>query len=109
MVGSRLGRTLATLAMASVIGSAPLAARAQHVVTEDEAGKLTLEALTAAPRPVYRPIYRSAYFRQETGPRYQHRAHGLQRTSQRTSRMIYAVSRVSYRVPFTHRAARHRR
>lgn len=34
-------------------------ARAQHVVTEEEAGKLTLEALTAAPpRPVFHS-YRS--------------------------------------------------
>ena len=32
------------------------AAFAQHVVTDMEAGKLTLDALTATPRPVYRPI-----------------------------------------------------
>jgi hypothetical protein len=42
-----------------VAGTAP--AFAQHVVTDDEAGKLTLDALTATPRPVYRPVvaYRS--------------------------------------------------
>ena len=32
------------------------AAFAQHVVTDFEAGKLTLDALTATPRPIYRPI-----------------------------------------------------
>lgn len=31
-------------------------ARAQHVVTDMEAGKLTLDALTATPRVIYRPI-----------------------------------------------------
>ena len=97
MVRSRLGRMLATLAMASVIGSPPLAARAQHVVTEDEAGKLTLEALTAAPRPVYRPIYHIAYYR-PVNARYERRSHGWQR----------AVSRVSYRVAVTHHARRRR-
>ena len=29
---------------------------AQHVVTDMEAGKLTFDALTATPRPIYRPI-----------------------------------------------------
>ncbi len=34
---------------------------AQHVVTDNEAGKLTLDALTATPAPVYRRVvaYRS--------------------------------------------------
>lgn len=35
-------------------------ASAQHVVTDDEAGKLTFDALTATPRPiVHRVIYRT--------------------------------------------------
>ncbi len=93
MTMARFGRKLAVLAVVSTIGMMPLAARAQHVVTEDEAGKLTLEALTAAPRPVYRPIYRSAYFRQVSGFRYERRTHGWQRPAHVT----YAVSRVSYR------------
>ena len=78
-----------TLTAALAIGLAPVAARAQHVVTEAEASKLTLEALTAAPpRPVYRPIYRAAYYRPIYGNRFEHgRSHGWQ----------HLVSRVSYR------------
>ncbi len=91
---------LTAVALASLIAGAPLAADAQHVVTEDEASKLTLEALTAPPpRPVYRPIYR-AYYRPAMSTRFEHRSHGWQR----------AVSHVSYRVAATHRTARrHRR
>ncbi len=37
-----------------LLGTAP--AFAQHVVTDVEAGKLTFDALTATPRPVYRPV-----------------------------------------------------
>ena len=40
-------------------GVAP--ARAQHLVTDNEAGKLTLDALTATPAPVYRPVYRALH------------------------------------------------
>ena len=50
----RLG---AAIVLGTLLGSVQ-AANAQHVVTEAEAGKLTLEALTAAPPPP-RPIYRS--------------------------------------------------
>ena len=56
--GSRFGIAAALIML---LGSH--AARAQHVVTEQEAGKLTLEALTAAPpppRPAYRAYYRPA-------------------------------------------------
>lgn len=36
------------------------AAHAQHVVTDFEAGKLTLDALTATPRPIFhRVVYRT--------------------------------------------------
>ncbi len=38
------------------------AAQAQHVVTEAESSKLTLEALTATPPPP-RPVYRASYRR----------------------------------------------
>lgn len=44
----------AALGCALLLGAAP--AFAQHVVTNVEAGKLTFDALTATPRPVYRPI-----------------------------------------------------
>ncbi len=86
---------MGTLA-SGLAGMIPIAAYAQHVVTEDEAAKLTLEALTAAPpRPVYRPIYR-AYYR-PAFLRYG-RAHGW-----------HAVTRASYRVELAHhRSRRHR-
>lgn len=53
------------LGLAGGVALAP-AAHAQHVVTDDEAGKLTFDALTATPRPVvrhvaYRPVYHSSY------------------------------------------------
>ncbi len=57
-----LSRWPAVLGVGLVILATSGVARAQHVVTEAEASKLTLEALTAPPRPVYRPAYR-AYFR----------------------------------------------
>ena len=50
-------------AFATMVWGAP-GARAQHVVTEAESGKLTLEALTAVPpppRPVYHAYYRPAW------------------------------------------------
>ena len=46
------------------------AAQAQHVVTEQEAGKLTFEALTAPPPPP-RPVYRT-YYRPAMSVRYVH-------------------------------------
>ena len=58
----------AALGCALLLGSAP--AFAQHVVTDVEAGKLTFDALTATPRPVYRPIM---------AVRRMHRSHGFSR------------------------------
>ncbi len=48
--------------LTAAAGSAVAApAFAQHVVTDGEAGKLTLDALTATPRPVFRRVvYRPA-------------------------------------------------
>ena len=53
-------RRLFACFLVAAAGSAMAApAFAQHVVTDDEAGKLTLDALTATPRPVvHRVIYR---------------------------------------------------
>ena len=55
------------VALVAVVLGSP-GARAQHVVTEAEASKLTLEALTAVPAPP-RPIYR-AYYRPAMSVRY---------------------------------------
>ena len=98
MTTKSLRNGFVTFALGALVAVAPLAARAQHVVTEEEAAKLTLEALTAAPpRPVYRPIYRAVYH--PAFARYERvRLHGTQR----------AIARVSYRVAFT-RHALHRR
>ena len=57
------GRIGVAAAFATMVWGAS-GARAQHVVTEAESGKLTLEALTAVPappRPVYRAYYRPAF------------------------------------------------
>ena len=52
----------------------PLQAHAQHVVTDAEAAKLTLDSLTATPRPIYRPV---VAFRRVHRPGYVSRAmHG---------------------------------
>lgn len=50
-----------------------------HVVTNVEAGKLTLDALTEAPKPVYRPIYRRythSIMATRRVARYRHHGHG---------------------------------
>ena len=60
---SRLVRGVALLAVSDGLMGTAGTAFAQHVVTEDEASKLTLEALTAPPpppRPAYH-IYRASY------------------------------------------------
>lgn len=58
--GRAVGLRIAVIAAAlgcgifCALGTSP--ARAQHIVTDMEAGKLTLDALTATPRPIYRQI-----------------------------------------------------
>ena len=83
---SYLRRGALLLGLASVLPVSAVPAFAQHVVTEDEAAKLTFEALTAPPRPVYRPVIRASY-------RYAAHRHGSH------SR----VSRVSYHAAASHR------
>ncbi len=47
--------------LTAAAGSVAAPAFAQHVVTDNEAGKLTLDALTATPRPIFhRVVYRPA-------------------------------------------------
>ena len=60
---SGLRRGALGFGLVALIGTASMPALAQHVVTEQEAAKLTLEALTAPPRPVYRPLIRVASYR----------------------------------------------
>ena len=62
--GASLRLSLAAAALLCASG----VARAQHVVTADEAAKLTLEALTAPPPPS-RPMYR-AYFHRAMASRF---------------------------------------
>ena len=95
----RVRRAVLRCAFGSAIaGLSPIAAHAQHVVTEDEAAKLTGVGLTAAPpRPVYRPIYR-AYYRPAMATHYA-----------RERGWHYAVTRVSYRFEPARHRTRHRR
>lgn len=96
-VQSRVSRIAAATTVLTMLLGAPVA-QAQHVVTEGEAGKLTLEALTATPPPP-RPVYR-AYYRPAMSVRYVH------------GRAVHAryAEAVSYR-PARHvaHAAHHRR
>jgi hypothetical protein len=55
-----VARSLLVFSLAAGAGMAATPAHAQHVVTDGEAGKLTLDALTATPAPVvHRVAYRS--------------------------------------------------
>ena len=55
-VGLRIVFISAVLGCGLFCAAGSPAARAQHVVTDVEAGKLTLDALTATPRPIYRQV-----------------------------------------------------
>ncbi len=57
-IRSVAARGLFACFLAAAAGAASFPALAQHVVTDDEAGKLTLDALTAAPRVI---VHRAAY------------------------------------------------
>lgn len=59
---NRFGRFLAAagIAMAALGGAAMRPAQAQHVVTESEAGKLSFDALTAA--PAHRYVREAQYY-----------------------------------------------
>lgn len=61
-----------------LVFTAPVA-HAQHVITDSEADKLTLDALTATPRPIYRPVM---------AIRHMHRT-GYASHSARVSRVAY--------------------
>ena len=56
LVSLRAALLTAALGVGVVFAADAPQAFAQHVVTDNEAGKLTLDALTAAPRPVYRTV-----------------------------------------------------
>ena len=70
----------AALAMALLAGAAAVStASAQHVVTESEAGKLSFDALTAAPAHAY--VHQAQYYRHRRYfPRHRfYRHHGYYR------------------------------
>jgi hypothetical protein len=77
------------LGLLSSVGTT--SALAQHVVTDQEAGKLTLDSLTATPRPIYRPILA---VRRVHRPGY-------------VSRSMHATRIVAYRRHSTSRSIRH--
>ena len=101
----------AFLTLAGGMTMAP-AAFAQHVVTENEAGKLTLDALTATPRPVirhvsYRPAYRSAYRPSFRVASYARTGHGYNRTAPLVQTVAYR--RGAHAAPVRAAFALHRR
>jgi hypothetical protein len=60
MVRSAFARILLVCVLAGGVATPALA---QHVVTDNEAGKLTLDALTATPAPVFhRAVYRPTHY-----------------------------------------------
>nr|WP_321984509.1 hypothetical protein [uncultured Lichenicoccus sp.] len=94
--------SLRSVAVCIVLGLAILSgpclrpAAAQHVVTSSEAGKLTLDALTAAPRPVYRSIYRPIY-RQAMAIRRIRYAGGVARAMRATAYRHHASIHIGFR------------
>ena len=57
-IRSAVATSLLACLLTAAVGAPSTPAFAQHVVTDDEAGKLTLDALTAAPRVI---VHRAAY------------------------------------------------
>ena len=99
----------------TVAGGSALApaAMAQHVVTDNEAGKLTLDALTATPVPVVRHVIAYRSVRNAWSHPAWSRAAWAEPVHGRQARAIRLVSysravRVPVSVP-THYAAAHRR
>ncbi|WP_428376720.1 hypothetical protein [Lichenicoccus sp.] len=82
--------------MAILSGPGERPAAAQHVVTDSEASKLTLDALTAAPRPVYRSIYRPIY-RQAMAMRRLRYAGGISRAIHATAYRHHAGIHTGFR------------
>ena len=100
---------VALLCCATQLAIGARLARAQHVVTSVEAGKLTLAALTAAPRPVYRPVYRRVM-----AVRSLHQAGGVRPVTRHISavarkRADHARSRHARGARFSHARSTHRR
>ena len=93
-IRSVVAKSLLSCFMVAAIGSAT-PAFAQHVVTDDEAGKLTLDALTAAPRVfVHRVAYRPMRMSWSDG----WNRHGR-------SRSVGAVHEASFHRGFLHEAS----
>ena len=93
-IRSVVAKSLLSCFLVAAIGSAT-PAFAQHVVTDDEAGKLTLGALTAAPRVfVHRAAYRPLRMSWSDG--WSRRGH---------SRSVGAVHEASFHRGFLHEAA----
>lgn len=91
-----------TLAVGSVAAPQALA---QHVVTDGEAGKLTLDSLTATPAPVYRRV---AYH----VPRASHSSWSFAARGRTTHAVRSVVYHRAYRQPVmatSHHSVSHRR
>ena len=95
-IRSVVARGLFGCFLAAAAGTASVPALAQHVVTDDEAGKLTLDALTAAPRVI---VHRAAY-----RPARMSWSEGWNRGRER-SRSAGALHEASFRRGFVHEAS----
>ncbi|MCQ8241170.1 hypothetical protein [Rhizosaccharibacter radicis] len=99
LIGSRAAELVL---LGGLAATAATPALAQHVVTDDEAGKLTLESLTATPRPVYRPVV--AYRVRSVSHAHGHAA----RTVSAVREASYSRKASAHHAPAARRAARHR-
>ncbi len=93
-IRSVVAKSLFSCFLVAAIGSAA-PAFAQHVVTDYEAGKLTLDALTAAPRVI---VHRAAY-----RPLRMSRSDGWSRHGR--SRSVAAVHEASFHRGLVHEAS----
>ena len=93
-IRSVVARGLFACFLTAAAGTASVPAMAQHVVTDDEAGKLTLDALTATPRVI---VHRAAY-----RPGRMSWSEGLNRGRGRSAALLHEAS---FRRGFAHEAS----
>lgn len=99
-------KTICTLlGAAALISLSPSPAKAQHIVTETEAGKLTLESLTAAPAVRHYKARKVAY---KTASRGTHSSK-LVRTVSYKQKGKLSVKNAVYNSSSTHKKAAKRR
>ncbi|EHD14869.1 hypothetical protein CIN_08010 [Commensalibacter intestini A911] len=100
-------KTICTLfGAAALISLSPSPAKAQHIVTETEAGKLTLESLTAAPAVRHYKARKVAY---KTASRGTAHSSKLVRTVSYKQKGKLSIKNAVYNSSSTHKKAAKRR